>query len=175
MSVTKMANPSKNVKTNKAGAQVLPASKRANKDELRNADLEKISGGDKAEGVGENSPYKSGLAMMPVARLIQDGPLLWANGGGAEDAGKLSGELSIPLRRRNLEGRFVLYLERHRARDKAFLGGGIVQAARDVLIRGRPPARSPRRRRRRCTLRPRYRRRRKGAGPELMTGGKARR
>jgi hypothetical protein len=67
--------------------------------------------------------------MMPVARLIQDGPLLWANGGGAEDAGKLSGELSIPLRRRNLEGRFVLYLERHRARDKAFLGGGIVQAA----------------------------------------------
>jgi len=47
----------------------------------------------------------------------------------------MSGELSIPLRRRNLEGRFVLYLERHRARDKAFLGGGIVQAARDVLIR----------------------------------------
>ena len=38
------------------------------------------------------------------------------------------------LRRRNLEGRFVLYLERYRARDKAFLGG-IVQAARDVLIR----------------------------------------
>jgi hypothetical protein len=38
----------------------------------------------------------------------------------------------------------VLYLERHRARDKAFLGGGIVQAARDVLIRagrelGGPP------------------------------------
>ena len=29
----------------------------------------------------------------------------------------------------------MLYLERHRARDKAFLGGGIVQAARDVLIR----------------------------------------
>jgi hypothetical protein len=29
----------------------------------------------------------------------------------------------------------VLYLERHRARDKAFLGGCIVQAARDVLIR----------------------------------------
>jgi hypothetical protein len=28
----------------------------------------------------------------------------------------------------------VLYLERHRARDKAFLGGGTVQAARDVLI-----------------------------------------
>src|SRR5262249_40396997 len=39
------------------------------------------------------------------------------------------------LRRRNLEGGFVLYLERHRARDKAFLRGGIVQAARDVLIR----------------------------------------
>ena len=28
----------------------------------------------------------------------------------------------------------MLYLERHRARDKAFLGGGIMQAARDVLI-----------------------------------------
>src|SRR6516164_1845484 len=39
------------------------------------------------------------------------------------------------LRRRNLKGGFVLYLERHRTRDKAFLGGGIVQAARDVLIR----------------------------------------
>src|SRR6266404_1835106 len=35
---------------------------------------------------------------------------------------------TAPLRRRNLEGRFVLCLERHRARDKAFLGGGIVQA-----------------------------------------------
>ena len=35
----------------------------------------------------------------------------------------------------DLEGRFVLYLERHRARDKAFLRGGIVQAARNVLIR----------------------------------------
>jgi hypothetical protein len=39
------------------------------------------------------------------------------------------------LCRRNLEGRFVLYLERHRARDKAFLGGSTVQAARDVLVR----------------------------------------
>jgi len=39
------------------------------------------------------------------------------------------------LCRRNLEGRFVLYLERHRARDKAFIGGDIVQAASDVLIR----------------------------------------
>ena len=29
----------------------------------------------------------------------------------------------------------MLYPERHRARDKAFLGGGIVQAARNVLIR----------------------------------------
>jgi hypothetical protein len=29
----------------------------------------------------------------------------------------------------------VLYLERNRARDKAFLRGGIVQAARNVLIR----------------------------------------
>jgi hypothetical protein len=54
MSVNKMVNPSKNVKTNKAAAQVLPVSKRADKDELRNADLEKISGGDKAEAVGEN-------------------------------------------------------------------------------------------------------------------------
>ena len=43
-----------------------------------------------------------------------------------------------PLRRRNLEGGFVLHLERHRARDKAFLGGGIVQMARDVLIRAGP-------------------------------------
>src|SRR5215469_4323003 len=42
------------------------------------------------------------------------------------------------LRRRNLEGGFVLYLERHRARDKAFLGGCIVQMARDVLIRAGP-------------------------------------
>ena len=49
-----MANPSKNVKTNKAAAQVLPASKRADKDELPNADLEKISGGYKAEAGGEN-------------------------------------------------------------------------------------------------------------------------
>src|SRR5215472_8487555 len=39
------------------------------------------------------------------------------------------------LRRRNLKGRFVPYLERHRARDKAFVGGRIVQAARDLLIR----------------------------------------
>ena len=31
----------------------------------------------------------------------------------------------------------MLYLERHRARDKAFFGGGIVQAAHDVLIRAR--------------------------------------
>jgi hypothetical protein len=38
------------------------------------------------------------------------------------------------LLRHNLEGWFVLYLERHRARDKAFLGGGTVQAVRDVLI-----------------------------------------
>src|SRR5262249_16984013 len=37
------------------------------------------------------------------------------------------------LRRRNLEGGFVLYLERHRARDKAFLRGGIVQAARAMF------------------------------------------
>jgi hypothetical protein len=37
-----------------------------------------------------------------------------------------------PLRRRNLERRFVLYPERHRTRDKAFLGGGIVQATGDV-------------------------------------------
>ena len=29
----------------------------------------------------------------------------------------------------------MLYLERHRARDEAFLRGGIVQAARNVLIR----------------------------------------
>ena len=42
---------------------------------------------------------------------------------------------TAPPCRRDLEGRFVLYLERHRARDKAFLGGGIVQAARDALIR----------------------------------------
>ena len=27
---------------------------------------------------------------------------------------------------------FAFYLERHRARDKAFLGGGIVQAAREI-------------------------------------------
>jgi hypothetical protein len=40
-----------------------------------------------------------------------------------------------PLRRRNLDRRFVLYPERHRARDKAFLGSGIVPATRDVLIR----------------------------------------
>ena len=39
------------------------------------------------------------------------------------------------LCRRNLKGRFVFYLERHRARDKALLGGGIVQAACDVHIR----------------------------------------
>src|SRR5260370_5435047 len=41
----------------------------------------------------------------------------------------------LPYADATSEGRFVLYLERHRARDKAFLGGGIVQAARDVLIR----------------------------------------
>jgi hypothetical protein len=35
----------------------------------------------------------------------------------------------------NLEGRFVLYLERDRARDKGFSGGRVVQAARDVPIR----------------------------------------
>jgi hypothetical protein len=39
------------------------------------------------------------------------------------------------LCRRNLEDRFVVYFERHRARDKAFLGSGIGEAARDVLIR----------------------------------------
>jgi hypothetical protein len=47
---------------------------------------------------------------------------------------RIGAAATAPLGRRNLEGRFVLYLERHRARDKAFLGGGIVQAARDVLI-----------------------------------------
>jgi hypothetical protein len=39
------------------------------------------------------------------------------------------------LCRRDLESRFVLYLERHRARDKAFICGGIVQAASNVLVR----------------------------------------
>src|SRR6516162_1948892 len=39
------------------------------------------------------------------------------------------------LCRHNLEGRFMLYLERYRARDKAFSGSGVVQAARDVLVR----------------------------------------
>ena len=34
-----------------------------------------------------------------------------------------------------LEAGFVLHAERHRARDKTFLGGGIVQTACDVLIR----------------------------------------
>jgi hypothetical protein len=41
----------------------------------------------------------------------------------------------VSLRGRYLEGGFVVHLERHRARDKAFLGGRIVQTAGDVLIR----------------------------------------
>ena len=50
------------------------------------------------------------------------------------DTASARGGSTAPLRRRNLERRFVLYSERHRARDKAFLGGGIVQATRAVLI-----------------------------------------
>jgi len=51
------------------------------------------------------------------------------------DTASARGGSTAPLLRRNLERRFVLYSERHRARDKAFLGGGIMQATRAVLIR----------------------------------------
>src|SRR5215467_12228132 len=66
-----------------------------------------------------SSPARSSVSFCSATRMAS-APMRGCNG---------------LLRRGNLEGRFVLYLERHRARDKAFLGGGIVQAARDALIR----------------------------------------